>query len=134
VWPANEERVFHGAGDNTPFYADNLVRMVLNPDVTVRTRGVIEKCSFCVQRIQEGKLTAKRESRAIQDNDVRTACQTACPTGAIVFGNLNNPESEVNKAQKNAGALAYQVLEEINVRPGVRYSAKVHNANEELFS
>jgi molybdopterin-containing oxidoreductase family iron-sulfur binding subunit len=79
-------------------------------------------------------LTAKRESRAIQDNDVRTACQTACPTGAIVFGNLNNPESEVNKAQKNAGALAYQVLEEINVRPGVRYSAKVHNANEELFS
>ncbi|MFN5236993.1 MAG: 4Fe-4S dicluster domain-containing protein, partial [Bacteroidota bacterium] len=134
LWPANEERVFHGAGDDTPFYADNLVRMVLNPDVTVRTRGVIEKCSFCVQRIQEGKLTAKRESRAIQDNDVRTACQTACPTGAIVFGNLNNPESEVNKAQKNAGALAYQVLEEINVRPGVRYSAKVHNANEELFS
>lgn len=134
VWPANEERVFHGAGDDTPFYADNLVRMVLNPDVTVRTRGVIEKCSFCVQRIQEGKLTAKRESRAIQDNDVRTACQTACPTGAIVFGNLNNPESEVNKAQKHAGALAYQVLEEINVRPGVRYSAKVHNANEELFS
>lgn len=134
VWPANEERIFHGAGDDTPFYADNLVRMVLNPDVTVRTRGVIEKCSFCVQRIQEGKLTAKRESRAIQDNDVRTACQTACPTGAIVFGNLNNPESEVNKAQKHAGALAYQVLEEINVRPGVRYSAKVHNANEELFS
>ncbi len=134
VWPANEERIFHGAGDDTPFYADNLVRMVLNPDVTVRTRGVIEKCSFCVQRIQEGKLTAKRESRAIQDNDVRTACQTACPTGAIVFGNLNNPESDVNKAQKNAGALAYQVLEEINVRPGVRYSAKVHNANEELFS
>ncbi len=116
VWPANEERVFHGAGDDTPFYADNLVRMVLNPDVTVRTRGVIEKCSFCVQRIQEGKLTAKRESRAIQDNDVRTACQTACPTGAIVFGNLNNPESEVNKAQKHAGALAYQVLEEIKER------------------
>jgi len=134
LWPSNEERVFHGAGDDTPYYADNLVRMVLNPDVTVRTRGVIEKCSFCVQRIQEGKLTAKRESRAIQDNDVRTACLTACPTGAIVFGNLNNPESEVNKAQKNAGALAYQVLEEINVRPGVRYSAKVHNANEELFS
>ncbi|MFN0037335.1 MAG: TAT-variant-translocated molybdopterin oxidoreductase [Saprospiraceae bacterium] len=134
VWPANEERVFHVEGEDRPYYADNLLRMVLNPDVTVRTRGVIEKCSFCVQRIQEGKLTAKAESRAIQDNDVRTACQTACPTGAIVFGNLNNPESEVSKANKSAGALAYKVLEEINVRPGVQYSAKIHNANEELFS
>lgn len=134
LWPTNEERVFHVEGEDQPYYADNLVRMVLNPDVTVRTRGVIEKCSFCVQRIQEGKLTAKKEGRAIQDNDVRTACQTACPTGAIVFGNLNNPESEVSKASKNAGALAYKVLEEINVRPGVNYSAKIHNANEELFS
>ncbi len=134
VWPSNEERVFHVEGEDLPYYADNLVRMVLNPDVTVRTRGVIEKCSFCVQRIQEGKLTAKKENRAIMDNDVRTACQTACPTGAIVFGNLNNPESEVSKASKNAGALAYKVLEEINVRPGVNYSAKIHNANEELFS
>ncbi len=134
TFPANEERVFHAEGDNKPYYADNLVRMVLNPDVTVRTRGVIEKCSFCVQRIQEGKLTAKQEGRAIQDNDVRTACQTACPTGAIVFGNLNNPESEVAKATVNAGALAYKVLEEINVRPGVSYSAKVTNTNEELFS
>jgi len=134
VWPANEERVFHVEGEELPYYADNLVRMVLNPDVTVRTRGVIEKCSFCVQRIQEGKLTAKKESRAIMDNDVRTACQTACPTGAIVFGNLNNPESEVSKANKAAGDLAYKVLEEINVRPGVNYSAKIHNGNEELFS
>lgn len=134
VWPANEERIFHVDGEDKPYYADNLVRMVLNPDVTVRTRGVIEKCSFCVQRIQEGKLTAKREGRAIMDNDVRSACQTACPTGAIVFGNLNNPESEVSKANKSAGALAYKVLEEINVRPGVQYSAKIHNANEELYS
>jgi len=134
LWPSNEERVFHVEGEDTPYYADNLVRMVLNPDVTVRTRGVIEKCSFCVQRIQEGKLTAKKEGRAIMDNDVRTACQTACPTGAIVFGNINNPESEVSKANKSAGALAYKVLEEINVRPGVQYSAKIHNSNEELFS
>jgi molybdopterin-containing oxidoreductase family iron-sulfur binding subunit len=134
TWPSNEERVFHVEGEDTPYYADNLVRMVLNPDVTVRTRGVIEKCSFCVQRIQEGKLTAKKEGRAIQDNDVRVACQTACPTGAIVFGNLNNPESEVSKANKAAGAFAYKVLEEINVRPGVQYSAKIHNGNEELFS
>ncbi len=132
TWPGNEERVFWVEGDDKPFYADNLVRMVLNPDVTVRSRGVIEKCSFCVQRIQEGKLTAKRESRAVLDNDIRTACQTACPTGAIVFGNLNNPDSEVNKAREAAGALAYQVLEEVNTRPGVHYSAKIRNANEEL--
>ncbi|MBU6341275.1 MAG: TAT-variant-translocated molybdopterin oxidoreductase [Bacteroidetes bacterium] len=130
TWPSNEERVFWAEGDDKPYYADDLVRMVLNPDVTVRSRGVIEKCSFCIQRIQEGKLTAKRENRAILDNDVRSACQTACPTGAIVFGNLNNPESEVNKARNNAGAFAYQVLEEINVRPGVEYSAKVRNTNE----
>jgi Fe-S-cluster-containing dehydrogenase component len=64
--------------------------MVLNPDVTVRSRGVIEKCSFCVQRIQEGKLTAKREQRKLKDQDVKTACQTACPTGAIVFGDRND--------------------------------------------
>ena len=134
LWPANEERVFHVEGDEKPFYADNLVRMVLNPDVTVRSRGVIEKCSFCVQRIQEGKLTAKREGRVILDNDVRTACQTACPTGAIVFGNLNNPDSEVNKKAKEAAELAYKVLEEINVRPAVNYSAKVKNSNEELYS
>jgi MoCo/4Fe-4S cofactor protein with predicted Tat translocation signal len=128
VWGANEERVFHV--DDMPFYADNLVRMVLNPDVTVRTRGVIEKCSFCVQRIQEGKLAAKHENREVADNDVRSACQTACPTNAIVFGNANNPKSELNKRRDNAGPLAYQVLEEINVRPGVSYTAKVHNSNE----
>lgn len=128
TFPANEERIFRVDGDDIPFYADNLVRMVLNPDVTVRSRGVIEKCSFCVQRIQEGKLTAKRENRGVLDNDVRSACQTACPTGAIVFGNLNNPESAVNKAAEGVGDLAYQVLEEINVRPGVKYSAKIYNS------
>jgi MoCo/4Fe-4S cofactor protein with predicted Tat translocation signal len=132
LWGANEERVFHIEGDDKPFYADNLVRMVLNPDVTVRSRGVIEKCSFCVQRIQEGKLAAKNENREVADNDVRSACQTACPTNAIVFGNANNPNSELNKRRNNSGPLAYQVLEEINVRPGVHYTAKVHNTNEAL--
>ncbi len=130
VWGANEERVFHAEEGDKPFYADNLVRMVLNPDVTVRSRGVIEKCSFCVQRIQEGKLAAKNENREVADNDVRSACQTACPTNAIVFGNANNPNSDLNKRRNNAGPLAYQVLEEINVRPGVFYTAKVHNNNE----
>jgi MoCo/4Fe-4S cofactor protein with predicted Tat translocation signal len=132
VWGGNEERVFHIEGDDKPFYADNLVRMVMNPDVTVRSRGVIEKCSFCVQRIQEGKLTAKRENREVADNDVRSACQTACPTDAIVFGNVNNKSSEINKRMKASGPLAYQVLEEINVRPGVHYTAKVHNSNAAL--
>jgi len=127
TFPSNEERVFRAEGDAIPFYADNLVRMVMNPDVTVRSRGVIEKCSLCVQRIQEGKLTAKRESRAIEDNDIRTACQTACPTGAITFGNVNNPNSAVNKMRKAAGALAYKALEEINVRPTVDYTAKINN-------
>ncbi len=134
VWPANEEAVFHAAGEDKPFYADNLVRMVLNPDVTVRSRGVIEKCTFCIQRIQEGKLTAKRENRAVEDNDVRTACQTACPTGAIIFGNLNNPDSDVNKMRQAAGVVAYKVLEEINTRPAVNYSAKINNSNQELYS
>jgi molybdopterin-containing oxidoreductase family iron-sulfur binding subunit len=132
TWPGNEERVFHV--DDKPFYADNLVRMVLNPDVTVRSRGVIEKCSLCVQRIQEGKLVAKRESRPIEDSDVRTACQTACPTGAITFGNVNNPDSAVSKAINADKALNYKVLEEINVRPIVDYTAKIRNSNETLFS
>jgi MoCo/4Fe-4S cofactor protein with predicted Tat translocation signal len=108
-----------------PMYADNLVRMVLNPDVTVRSRGVIEKCSFCVQRIQEGKLAAKRENRVIRDSDVKSACQTACPTGAITFGNGNDPESVVSKKIENP--MNYLVLEDINVAPNVVYSMKVNN-------
>ena len=117
-------------GEEMRFGADNLTRMVLNPDVTVRTRGVIEKCSFCMQRIQEGKLTAKREGRHLRDGDVKSACMTACPTGAITFGNVNDPESMVSK--KNANPLNYLVLEEINVAPGVTYSAKIINSNESL--
>ncbi|MBL7791159.1 MAG: 4Fe-4S dicluster domain-containing protein, partial [Saprospiraceae bacterium] len=114
--------------DGLPFYADNLTRMVLNPDVTVRSRGVIEKCSFCVQRIQEGKLTAKREGRSLRDSDVKTACQTACPTGAIVFGDGNDKNSEVAKRLGNP--LNYVVLEEINVRSSVTYAARVVNRDE----
>ncbi|TXB62959.1 TAT-variant-translocated molybdopterin oxidoreductase [Phaeodactylibacter luteus] len=113
-----------------PFGADNLTRMVLNPDVTVRSRGVIEKCSFCVQRIQEGKLTAKREQRQLRDQDVKTACQTACPTGAIVFGDSNNKEGLI--AERMESPLNYLVLEEINTQSAVRYQARVNNKNEEL--
>ena len=114
----------------TPYGADNLTRMVLNPDVTVRSRGVIEKCSFCVQRIQESKLTAKKEQRPLRDGDIKTACQSSCPTGAITFGDVNNKESLVNK--KKESPLSYIVLEEINVRSAVNYSMKVNNRDESL--
>lgn len=123
----NEDRL---SGEEVPFGADNLTRMVLNPDVTVRSRGVIEKCSFCVQRIQEAKLTAKREGRALGGNDVKPACQTACGTGAIVFGDRNDKDSEVAKLIENP--LNYLVLEEINVQSSVYYAAKVNNRKEEL--
>ena len=114
----------------TPFYAENMTRMVLNPDVTVRSRGVIEKCSFCIQKIQAGKLRAKVENRAIADGDVTTACASACPTGAIVFGDINNKETEV--AQLENHPLNYYVLEETNVRSAVGYLMKVTNRNDKI--
>ncbi|MEY3367018.1 MAG: hypothetical protein RI973_173 [Bacteroidota bacterium] len=126
LFPANEVI----QTDSVPFYADNLTRMVLNPDVTVRVRGVMEKCSFCVQRIQEAKLTAKRENRGLQDGDVKSACQTSCPTGAITFGDTNDANSAISKKFKHE--LNYIVLEEVNTRPSVQYTSKVINRNEAL--
>ena len=110
---------------------DDLSRMVLNPDVTVRSRGVMEKCSFCVQRLQEGKLKAKKEDRPLKDmEDVRTACQQACPTDAIIFGNINDPNSRI--AKKKAEEREYQVLADLNFRPRTTYTAGVINPNPEL--
>ncbi len=129
IFPANQISL-NGEEDELPYGADNLTRMVLNPDVTVRSRGVIEKCSFCIQRIQEGKLTAKNEGRRLRDADVRTACQTACPTGAITFGDQNNTEGELHK--KFQSPLNMIVLEETNVRSSVQYTMKVHNRDETL--
>ncbi len=123
----NEPEINH---EELPFGADNLTRMVLNPDVTVRSRGVIEKCSFCTQRLQAGKLTAKIEKRALRDSDVRTACQTACPTGAITFGDRNNKQGDVSRKLTNP--LNYLVLEEVNTQPSVFYAARVHNPIEGL--
>jgi molybdopterin-containing oxidoreductase family iron-sulfur binding subunit len=100
---------------------DQLQNMVLNPDVTIRSRGVMEKCSMCLQRIQEAKLEAKARGEEVRDGDIRTACQQSCPTQAITFGNLNDPESAVSK--KLSGHRAYPVLAELNVRPSVRYLA-----------
>ena len=107
---------------------EDLTRMVLNPDVTVRSRGVIEKCSFCVQRLQEAKLTAKKDSRPMVDSDIKTACQQACPTNAIVFGNMNDKESAVRIVRtKEAVNRTYYVLEQLHVLPNVSYMARVRN-------
>ena len=104
--------------------------LVLNPDVVTRFRGVMEKCTMCIQRIQAGKLQAKIEKRPMKDGDVKVACQQTCPTNAIVFGNRNDPNSEVSKALKSERT--YYVLEELNVQPGIGYQVKVRNTNTEL--
>ncbi len=110
-------------------YMNNeFTQLVLNPDVSTRSRGVMEKCSMCVQRIQAGKLEAKLEKRTLKDGDVKVACQQTCPTNAIIFGDGNDPESEVSKALKSERT--YYVLEEINAKPGVGYQTKVRNTVE----
>ena len=101
------------------------VSMMKNPDVTLRSRGVMEKCTFCSQRIELGKSKAKGEGRRVKDDDIRTACQDACPTNAITFGDVNNPASAVAKLQKHPRG--YAVLEELNTRPAVTYLTKVRN-------
>jgi len=110
---------------------DDLTRMVLNPDVTVRSRGVMEKCSFCVQRLQEAKLYAKKEDRPMKDGEARTACQMACPTDAIVFGNMNDQASEIHKLRRQEQAeRTFYVLEHIHVLPNVNYLARIRNTEE----
>jgi Fe-S-cluster-containing dehydrogenase component len=105
---------------------DDLGKMVLNPDVTVRSRGVMEKCSLCVQRIQEGKLNAKRAGKAIEDGQIQTACAQSCPTNAITFGDYNNKSSRINKMWDPNGR-SYHLLRELNVQPNVFYLTKVRN-------
>ncbi len=102
-----------------------LGKMVLNPDVVVRERGVVEKCSFCVQRIQEKKLQAKIEERSLKDGEIKTACQQACPADALVFGDLNDPESRVSRMFRDERN--YHLLEELHVLPSVGYLVKVRN-------
>jgi len=111
---------------------DDLGRMVLNPDVTVRTRGVMEKCSFCVQRIQAGKLVAKKEARPVVDGDIVTACQDACPSNAIIVGDWNDVKSAVRSSADDKKR-SYQALEEVGVKPNIWYKVKVRNEeNAEL--
>ncbi len=103
----------------------DLPRMILNPDVTVRAKGVIEKCNFCIQRIQAGKLAAKSEGRKLKDKDIKTACQQACPAEAIIFGDMNDPDSKISKKLKNSRN--YRLLEHLHTLPSVTYMNKVNN-------
>ncbi|RJP21899.1 MAG: 4Fe-4S dicluster domain-containing protein [Candidatus Omnitrophota bacterium] len=104
-------------------------KMGFNPEVTVRSRGVMEKCTYCIQRIEAVKIKAKNEKRPIKDGEIVTACQQTCPTRAIVFGDLNDPNSEV--ARFHANNRAYALLEELNVKPRTAYLAKIRNPNPE---
>ncbi len=124
---------------------NDLGKMVLNPDVTVRSRGVMEKCSLCIQRIQYGKLEAKKEGRRPKDGEVNTACASACPADAIVFGDMNDKNSRIHnmlQIEHKEGAdylieteigepRAYHVLEEIGVKPNVTYLTKIRNKDKE---
>jgi molybdopterin-containing oxidoreductase family iron-sulfur binding subunit len=101
-----------------------------NPDVTVRSRGVMEKCSYCIQRIQEAKIKTEKEDRRIRDGEVLTACQQVCPTSAITFGDLNDKNSNVAKLQ--ALQRKYNLLDDLNTRPRTTYLGYVSNPNEAL--
>lgn len=104
------------------------MNLVLNPDVTVRSRGVMEKCTFCIQRIHTAKNEAKDKGTTVKDGDFQVACEQSCPTKAITFGNMNDPESAVSKAFKEQNT--YGVLEEFNTVPSVRYRSKIRNADK----
>ena len=113
----------------THIYPESLKPM-RNPDVTVRTRGVMEKCTYCVQRIYAARIEAHKEDRKIRDGEIKTACQSACPPQAITFGDVSDPNSEVSK--KKALPLNYGLLTDLNTRPRTTYGAIVRNPNPEL--
>jgi molybdopterin-containing oxidoreductase family iron-sulfur binding subunit len=106
------------------------LKMLQNPEVTIRSRGVMEKCSYCLQRIDATRITAKKENRPIRDGEVQTACQAVCPTRAITFGNLNDSSSQVVKMRESP--LDFALLEELGTRPRTRYLARVHNPHPNL--
>jgi len=108
------------------------LKMMRNPDVSVRSRGVMEKCTYCVQRITQHRIDSEREDRKIQDGELQTACQQSCPADAITFGNINDPNSRVSKLKANARN--YSLLADLNTRPRTTYLAEIRNPNPELES
>jgi molybdopterin-containing oxidoreductase family iron-sulfur binding subunit len=108
-------------------FASESLKAMRNPEVTVRSKGVMEKCTYCVQRIERAHIVADRDGRRIADGEVSTACQIACPAGAIVFGDLANPDSAVSALQ--ASERRYRLLEELNTRPRTSYLAALRNPN-----
>jgi len=116
---------FHYADYDTP-----ALKPMRNPDVTIRTRGVMEKCTYCVQRINHARIEAEKDNRRVRDGEITTACQQACPTQAIVFGDMNDPKSQV--AQLKLEPTNYAMLEELNTRPRTTYLATVRNPNPEI--
>ena len=112
------------------YYKQPVLHLLQNPDVTVRGRGVIEKCTYCVQRINHARIQAKKENRRIRDGEIIPACQQACPTKAIVFGDINDPDSEVSRLRREPHLFA--MLEELNTKPRTTYLARLENPNPEL--
>jgi molybdopterin-containing oxidoreductase family iron-sulfur binding subunit len=111
-------------------YDTESLKFMRNPDVSVRSRGVMEKCTYCIQRIEAAKIEADKENRFVRDGDIVTACQQACPTDAILFGNINDPNSRVSKRKQSPRS--YAVLGDIGFRPRTSYIAEVENPNPEL--
>jgi molybdopterin-containing oxidoreductase family iron-sulfur binding subunit len=118
---------FFNYNEDTELVGNEVMKMVNNPDVTVRSRGVMEKCSMCVQRIERVRIDSRNEDRDlhIEDGEIKMACEQACPSNAIVFGDIDDEDSRVSKAQANNRA--YKLLAELNNKPRVSYLARVRN-------
>jgi molybdopterin-containing oxidoreductase family iron-sulfur binding subunit len=131
-FPDNQRGILSEATTNLD---QDLTRMVLNPDVTVRSRGVMEKCNFCLQRLQQSKLNAKKEDRILRDQEAKTACMQACPTHAIEFGNVNDENSKISKLrfQEQVNRKFY-VLEQLHVLPNINYLTKIRNTKRKVGS